>query len=183
MKCIVANKLTRYGYRWGGRRYSANNQKIYCSASMYLTLRFPVPAQANKEVDVMFKLLTTLAMALFLVGCSSGPHTPNDAHSLPPPGARQLSGAEIEQTLIGRKLTSVTATGHDFWETLNRDGTAKIQIASDKVEKGHWKVAGDVICVNYEKYGEECSTAHSDGVSVWLVDHTKKTTNNKFTVH
>ena len=131
---------------------------------------------------MMIKLLTTLAMALFLTGCSSGLRTPNDAHAPPPPGARQLSGAEIQQALIGRKLTSVTAQGYDFWQTLNADGTAKIQIAKDPVEKGNWKVAGDVICVNYEQYGEECSTAHSDGVSVWLVDLTKKTTNNKFSV-
>lgn len=131
----------------------------------------------------MSKLLTAMAVALFLAGCSSGHQAPNDAHTPAPPGAKHLSGDEIQQALVGRKLTSTTESGHTFWETLNPDGTASIQIKGDAVEKGNWTVAGDVICVNYKKYGKECSTAHSDGTSVWFVDQTKKTTNNKFSVH
>ncbi|KPG95449.1 hypothetical protein AEQ67_19660 [Pseudomonas sp. RIT-PI-q] len=131
----------------------------------------------------MSKLLTAFAVTLFLAGCASGQQTPNAAHMPAPPGAKQLSGAEIHQTLIGRKLQSETAGGLPFWETLSPDGTAAIQIAKDPIQKGSWTVAGDVICVTYQEYGKECNTAHSDGVSVWLVDQTKKTTNNRFSVH
>jgi starvation-inducible outer membrane lipoprotein len=131
----------------------------------------------------MGKLVTAIAVALLLSGCSSGPQSPNEAHTPAPPGAKQLSGDEIHQALIGRKLQSETAKGQPFWETLSPDGTAAIQIAKDPVQKGVWTIANDVICVTYQQYGKECNTVHSEGSSVWLVDETSKKTNNKYSVH
>ena len=59
----------------------------------------------------MIRLMTVLSVALFLAGCSSSTHTPNDAHSPAPTSAKQLSGDEIQQVLIGRKLQSRTEKG------------------------------------------------------------------------
>ncbi|TFB40915.1 MULTISPECIES: hypothetical protein [unclassified Pseudomonas] len=131
----------------------------------------------------MSKLLTAITVAFFLSGCSSGPQIPNDAHTPAPAGAKQLSGDEIHQVLIGRELKSKTAKGEPFSETLSPGGAALIKIANYPEIKGNWTVAGDVICVTYKEYGKECNTVHSDGASVWLVDQNTKTNNNKFSVH
>ena len=131
----------------------------------------------------MIRLLTTLSAALFLAACATSEHAPNEAHAPAPTSARQLSGAEIHQVLIGRKLESVTEKGEPFWEVLSPGGAATIKIAKFPEAEGSWKVSGDVICVTYKSYGRECNTVRSDGVSVWLIDEFKKTTNNMFSVH
>ena len=131
----------------------------------------------------MIRLMTVLSVALFLAGCSSSTHTPNDAHSPAPTSAKQLGGDEIQQVLIGRKLQSRTEKGDSFWETLSPGGAAAIKIADYPEAKGSWTIAGDVICVTYKEYGKECNTVRSDGVSIWLIDESKKTTNNKFSAH
>jgi ABC-type uncharacterized transport system auxiliary subunit len=129
----------------------------------------------------MIKLMTALSVAIFLAGCSTG--LPKDAHSPAPPNAKQLSGEEIRQVLVGRELQSRTEKGERFWQTLSPGGAAVIKIANYSEVKGNWTVAGDVICVTYKEYGKECNTVRSDGVSVWLIDENKKTTNNVFSVH
>ncbi|MHC8381094.1 hypothetical protein [Pseudomonas sp. LB3P14] len=86
-------------------------------------------------------MLTAIAVALFLSGCSSGPQTPNDAHTPVPAGAKQLSGDEIHQVLIGRVLKSKTAKGEPFSETLSPGGAALIKIADYPEAKGNWTVA------------------------------------------
>jgi hypothetical protein len=134
----------------------------------------------QKKVRAMNKLLLPVAVALLVVGCSSGHQAASDAHAAAPANAKQLSGSEINEVLIGRKHSSVTTTGYPFSETLNRDGTATINISSEPMQTGNWTITEDVICVSYKKYGEECNRVLSDGVSVWLVDKTKNTTNNKF---
>lgn len=132
-------------------------------------------------MGVISKLLTAIAVAVFLPGCSSGP--PNDAHSPAPPGAKQLSGDEIHQVLIGRELKSKTAKGEPFSETLSPGGAALIKIANYPEAEGNWTVAADVICVTYKAYGKKCNTVHIDSASVWLVDEESKKINNKFSVH
>ena len=131
----------------------------------------------------MIRLMTGLFAALFLAACTTGGHAPNDAHAPAPSSAKQLNGDEIQRVLIGRKLESVTEKGEPFWQTLNPDGAAVIKIADYSKATGSWKLAGDVICVTYKEYGKECNTVRSDGVSVWLIDEVKQTTNNKFSVH
>ena len=131
----------------------------------------------------MIRLLTAISISVFLVGCSSDPPPPNDAHSPAPANAKQLSGAEIQQVLIGRKFESQTERGLPFWQILTPDGGANIKISSYPEAKGSWAVTGDVICVTYVEYGKECNTVHSDGSSYWLIDENKKTTNNKFSTH
>ncbi|VVO44958.1 hypothetical protein [Pseudomonas fluorescens] len=127
----------------------------------------------------MDKLLPVI-VALLLAGCSSGHQAANDAHAPAPADARQLKGSEINEALIGRQHSSVTTTGYEFKETFIQDGTAKIKIEGEPEQIGRWMIAEDVICVTYKKYGEECNTVRTDGVSIWLVDKTKNTTNNKF---
>ncbi|MFL1527815.1 hypothetical protein [Pseudomonas sp. O230] len=80
-------------------------------------------------------------------------------------------------------MQSHTEKGDSFWETLSPGGAAAIKIADYPEAKGSWTIAGDVICVTYKEYGKECNTVRSDGVSVWLIDESKKTTNNKFSAH
>lgn len=127
----------------------------------------------------MTKLLPVV-VALLLAGCSSGHQAAMDAHAPAPEDARQLKGSEINEALIGRQLSSVTSTGYKFSETLNLDGTATIEIKGELRQSGRWTIAEDVICVTYQKYGKECNTVRTDGDSVWLVDKTSNTTNNKF---
>lgn len=103
-----------------------------------------------------------------------------DAHAPAPEDARQLKGIEINEALIGRQLSSVTSTGYKFSETPNPDGTAAIEIKGEPRQSGRWTIVEDVICVNYQKYGNECNTVRTDGDSIWLVDKTSNTTNNKF---
>ena len=106
-----------------------------------------------------------------------------DAHSAPPASARQLSGGEIQSTLVGHKLSSLTESGYPFSETLNADGTSTINISTESTQHGTWKVSGDVVCISYAKYGEECNYFRTDGVSYWSIDKAKNTTNNKFALH
>lgn len=131
----------------------------------------------------MIRSLTFLSTVLLLAACTTGERAPNDAHAPAPTSARQLRGDEIQQVLIGRKLQSVTEKGEAFWETLSPGGAASIKIADYPEAKGNWTVAGDLICITYKEYGKECNTVRSDGVSVWMIDEVKKTTNNKFSVH
>lgn len=130
----------------------------------------------------MNKIILFAVVMLCLVGCSSSGHQAAvDAHADAPANAKQLSGSEINSTVIGRKHSSVTSTGYPFSETLNADGTAKIQISSEAMQSGTWVITGDVICVTYQKYGKECNKVLSDGSTIWFVDSVKNKTNNKFT--
>lgn len=130
----------------------------------------------------MLRLLTAASFALVLAGCSSGQRATDDSHSPAPASAQPLSGAQIQQAMVGRKLESRTAKGEPFWQTLSPGGAAIIKIADYSEAKGNWTISGDVICVTYKEYGEECNTVRSDGASIWLIDEQKKTTNNKFTL-
>lgn len=119
--------------------------------------------------------------AALLIGCASDGHNPvKDAHSPPPPGARQLSGTEISGQFIGRPHQSVTSSGQTFTEVLSPDGNARIQISGNPEATGKWKITGDVICVTYSAYGEECNIVKADDHGFWFVDTAKGTTNNRF---
>ncbi|WP_150770235.1 hypothetical protein [Pseudomonas fluorescens] len=132
----------------------------------------------------MSKLLLCAAVFLCMAGCSSSGHqAAADAHADAPANAKQLSGSEINSTVVGRKHSSVTSTGYPFSETLNPDGTSMIQISSEPMQSGTWVITEDIICVSYQKYGKECNKVLSDGVTIWFVDSVKNTTNNKFTAH
>ncbi|MGV8920039.1 MAG: hypothetical protein ACOH2R_19905 [Pseudomonas sp.] len=125
--------------------------------------------------------LYLIALVICLAGCAQGGNSPAaDAHAPAPPTAKQLKGNEINAALIGRSHQSVTTTGYSFTEMLMEDGTAVITITGNPTQRGKWKVTGDVICVTYPEYGEECNTVSADAQSIWLIDNTKKTTNNKF---
>ncbi|MCS3838722.1 hypothetical protein HNR03_003330 [Pseudomonas sp. JAI111] len=131
----------------------------------------------------MNKVIIYSLVVLYMTGCSSSGHqTAADAHAAAPANAKQLSGSEINSTVIGRKHSSVTSTGYPFTETLNPDGTAVIQISSDPEQAGHWVIMEDVICVTYQKYGKECNKVLTDGVAIWFVDSVNNKTNNKFKV-
>lgn len=134
-------------------------------------------------VMVMNRAIIYSLVVLFVAGCSSTGHeAATAAHADAPPNARQLSASEIQSTVIGRKHSSVTATGYAFSETLNPDGTAVIQISSESLQTGQWIMTEDVICVSYKKYGKECNKVLTDGVVIWFVDSVSNKTNNKFTV-
>lgn len=129
----------------------------------------------------MNKVLFSAAVILCMVGCSSSGHQAAlDAHADAPANVKQLSGSEINSTVIGRKHSSVTSSGYTFSETLSADGTAKILISSEAPQSGNWVITGDVICITYKKYGKECSKVLSDGVAIWFVDSVTNKTNNKF---
>lgn len=132
----------------------------------------------------MNKLLLCAAMMLCMGGCSSSGHqAAADAHADAPANAKQLSGSEINSTVVGRKHSSVTSSGYPFSETLNADGTSKIQISSETLQSGTWVITDDVICITYQKYGKECNKVLSDGVTIWFVDSVSNKTNNKFTAN
>jgi len=128
----------------------------------------------------MTRLLLVI-IALLLAGCSSGHQAAIEAHAPAPApeDARQLMGSEINEALIGRQHSSVTTTGYKFKETFSQDGTVSIKIEGEPEQIGRWMITEDVICVTYKKY-EECNTVRTDGTSIWLVDKTKNTTNDKF---
>jgi PBP1b-binding outer membrane lipoprotein LpoB len=137
-----------------------------------------------ERVKAVNKKILCAAVVLFITGCSSSGHQAAvDAHADAPAHAKQLSGSEINSTVIGRKHSSVTSTGYPFSETLSPDGTARIQISSESMQSGTWVITEDVICITYQKYGKECNKVLSDGVTIWFVDSVKNTTNNKFTAH
>jgi hypothetical protein len=128
------------------------------------------------------KALCSISLMILMCGCAGGVSSPaKEAHSPAPPGARQLSGAEITSQFIGRSHTSVTTSGASFSETLMQDGTARIQITGSPEKTGQWSITGDVLCVNYVAYGKECNIVKADDKYVWFVDSTKGTTNNSFT--
>lgn len=132
----------------------------------------------------MNKLLLCAAMMLCMAGCSSSGHqAAADAHADAPANAKQLSGSEINSTVVGRKHSSVTSSGYPFSETLSADGTSKIQISSETLQSGTWVITDDVICITYQKYGKECNKVLSDGVTIWFVDSVSNKTNNKFTAN
>lgn len=129
----------------------------------------------------MNKTLLCTAVVFCMAGCSSSGHQAAvDAHGDVPASAKRLNGSEINSTIIGRKHSSVTATGYPFSETLNADGTATIKIYSDPLQSGTWTLTDDVLCVSYQKYGKECNKVLSDGTTTWFVDSVKNTTNNTF---
>ncbi|WP_150746519.1 hypothetical protein [Pseudomonas fluorescens] len=132
----------------------------------------------------MNKLILCAAVILCMAGCSSsGNKAALDAHADAPANAKQLSGSEINSTVIGRKHSSVTSTGYPFSETLLADGTARIQISSESMQSGNWVITEDVICITYQKYGKECNKVLSDGSTIWFVDSMTNKTNNKFTAN
>ena len=124
--------------------------------------------------------VTTLTV--LLSACAGGGGSPaKDAHSPPPPGAKQISGSEISTQFIGRSHQSVTSGGQPFTEVLTADGKAKIHITGNPEAIGTWKITGDVICVTYSAYGEECNIVKADEQWFWFIDNAKGTTNNRFT--
>ena len=121
------------------------------------------------------------ALTVLLSACAGGGSSPTkDAHAPPPPGARQISGSEISAQFIGRSHQSVTSSGQAFTEVLTADGKARIHITGDPEATGNWKITGDVICVTYSAYGEECNVVKADERWFWFIDNTKGTTNNRF---
>jgi hypothetical protein len=80
----------------------------------------------------------------------------------------------------GRSHKSVTSGGQTFTEVLAPDGKASIEITGNPKATGSWKIAGDVICVTYSAYGEECSIVKADDQWFWFVDKVKGSTNNRF---
>jgi hypothetical protein len=128
------------------------------------------------------KAIYIAAFAALLMGCASGGSSPaKDAHSPPPPDAIKITGSEITNQFIGRSHQSVTTSGQSFTETLTADGKAKIHITGMAEAAGSWKVTGDVICVTYTAYGEECNIVKANEQSFWFIDNVKGTTNNRFT--
>ncbi|HEX8594443.1 MAG TPA: hypothetical protein VF682_14370 [Pseudomonas sp.] len=127
------------------------------------------------------KAIYAAAFAVLLMGCASGGNSPaKDAHSAPPPNATEITGGEITSQFIGRSHQSVTTSGQSFTETLTADGKAKIHITGMPEASGNWKITGDVICVTYSAYGEECNIVKADEQSFWFIDNVKGTTNNRF---
>ena len=127
------------------------------------------------------KAIYTAAFTALLMGCASGGSSPaKDAHAPPPPGATKISGSEITSQFIGRSHQSVTASGQAFTEILTADGKARIHITGMPEATGSWKITGDVICVTYSAYGEECNIVKADERAFWLIDNVKGTTNNRF---
>jgi hypothetical protein len=127
------------------------------------------------------KAIHLAVVAVLLAGCTGGGSSSiKDAHSPASPAAKQLSGAEISKQFIGRSHQSVTSGGQTFTELLTADGRAKINIAGDPEATGDWRIADDVICVNYSVYGKECSIVKADDRWFWFIDSTKGTTNNRF---
>ena len=127
------------------------------------------------------KAVYLAAVAVLLSGCAGGGSNPvKDAHSPASPTAKPLSGAEITTQFVGRSHQSVTSAGQTFSEILTADGKAKIHIAGSPEATGTWKIAGDVICVTYSAYGEECSIVKADEQWFWFIDSSKGTTNNRF---
>lgn len=127
------------------------------------------------------KTIPYLAIACLLTACAGGGSSPaTDAHSPPSPQAKTLSGDEITSQFIGRPHSSVTSTGQPFSETLTPDGKARIRIAGSPEALGSWTLSGNVICVVYPAYGQECSIVKADDQFVWFVDSNKGGTNNRF---
>ncbi|MBD8595325.1 MULTISPECIES: hypothetical protein [unclassified Pseudomonas] len=127
------------------------------------------------------KAICTAALTALLLGCAtSGGNPAMDAHSLAPPGAAKLSGNDIASQFVGRSHQSVTSNGQSFSEILTADGAAKINMTGMPEAKGSWKITGDVICVTYSAYGEECNIVKADERWFWFVDSVKGTTNNRF---
>lgn len=127
------------------------------------------------------KAIHLVTLVALLSGCSGGGTSPaKDAHSAPSPGARQLDGGEISAQFVGRAHKSVTSGGQTFTEVLAPDGKATIEITGNPKATGNWKMAGDVICVTYSAYGEECSIVKADDQWFWFVDNVKGSTNNRF---
>ncbi|OCX24805.1 hypothetical protein [Pseudomonas graminis] len=127
------------------------------------------------------KAIYIAAFAILLMGCASGASSPaKDAHSPPPPDAVKISGSEITNQFIGRSHQSVTTSGQSFTEILTTDGKAKIHITGMAEAAGSWEITGDVICVTYTAYGEECSIVKANEQWFWFIDNVKGTTNNRF---
>jgi len=127
------------------------------------------------------KAMYITAILALLSGCAGGGSNPEkDAHSPAPASARQLSGAEISTQFVGRSHQSVTSGGQTFTEILTADGKAKIHIAGSPEATGGWKIAGDVVCVTYSAYGEECNIVKADDQWFWFIDSKGGTTNNRF---
>jgi hypothetical protein len=127
------------------------------------------------------KAIYLATLVVVLTGCAGGGSSPaKDAHSPPPPSAIQISGSEISSQFIGRSHQSVTSSGQAFTEVLTADGKAKIQITGSPQDTGNWKITGDVICVTYSAYGEECNIVKVNEQWFWFIDNAKGTTNNRF---
>jgi len=127
------------------------------------------------------KAIYMAALVALLSACAGGGSSPaKDAHSAPPPSAKQISGSEISSQFIGRSHQSVTSGGQAFTEVLTADGKARIQISGNPEATGNWKITGDVICVTYSAYGEECNIVKADEQWFWFIDKAKGTTNNRF---
>jgi hypothetical protein len=127
------------------------------------------------------KALCSITLAIILTGCAGGGSSPaKDAHAPAPPSARQLSGNEISTQVIGRTHNSVTTAGQTFSETLTPDGSARINITGSPAATGDWTLKGDVLCVTYEAYGQECNIVKTDEQWLWFIDSNKGTTNNRF---
>jgi hypothetical protein len=59
----------------------------------------------------------------------------------------------VEETVYRQKRIAPKRGG--FWQTLSPGGAVVVKIADYPEAKGIWKVAGDVICVTYKKFGKE----------------------------
>src|SRR6516225_10814994 len=87
-----------------------------------------------------------------------------------PSGAGYLSGAQIQQALIGKTLSGVEK-GESYSEALNPDGTIAGHSPSGDYS-GKWRIAGNQICFLYEGETEECTGARLQGAQVTWDDGT-----------
>ena len=89
-------------------------------------------------------------------------------------GAGQLSGAQIQQTLVGKTLSGMEK-GESYSETLNPDGTITGHSASGDYS-GRWRITGNQICFFYEEETNggkwDCTGARLQGAQVTYDDGT-----------
>jgi hypothetical protein len=94
-----------------------------------------------------------------------------------------LSGQDLENAVVGKKLASKTSRGVPFTVTFGPGGTGNVAIAGQS-SPVKWDVKGDVLCFEAHLNNQtqsECDHVRAVGASYEFMDSTTGALNNTYT--
>lgn len=112
----------------------------------------------------MRKLQTTALAAALLVGLTSAAIAEDD----------WLSGAELQEKIVGGTVSGLTIEGYQWSETYRSDGTFVVRTHDGQTLAGLWDIDGDLMCASLDAYPEEgsCLAMRLDGDEVvYISEH------------
>ncbi len=109
----------------------------------------------------MRRLLTSVLAPALLLGLSSAAVAEDD----------WLSGAELQEKIVGGTVTGLTIEGYKWSETSGADGTFVVETYDGQTLVGTWEIDDDLMCATLDEFPEygSCWAMRLDGDEVTYI--------------